>query len=98
MSMFIDIDWTKQGNSEIYISNSEQVKKYGKIFSRGLWSFLGLGDEQTWYGTHTYKLDGKWDSIASEMGVTFQRNWTPSIQEYQYVEPWNLEKKRWQMY
>ena len=44
MSMFNDIDWTKQGNSEIKISNSEQVKNYVKIFSRGLWSFLGLGD------------------------------------------------------
>ena len=34
-SMFSDIDWTKYGNSEICISNSEQVKNYAKRFRVG---------------------------------------------------------------
>ena len=42
MSMFNDIEWTKKGNSERCISNSEQVKKYAKRFSRGHWTFLEL--------------------------------------------------------
>ena len=50
---------TKKGNSEICISNSEQVKNYAKRFSRGHWSFLGPGDEEKWFGTHTYKPEGK---------------------------------------
>ena len=32
------------------------------------------------------------------VGGTFQRNWTPSIQEHQCFESWNSEKKRWQSY
>ena len=35
MSMFNDIEWTKRGNSEQCISNSEKVNKYAKRFSRG---------------------------------------------------------------
>ena len=61
MSMFIDIDWTKRGNSGQCISNSEQVKNYAKRFSQGHWTFLGPGDEMNLYGTHSYTLAGKWD-------------------------------------
>ena len=31
-------------------------------------------------------------------GGTFQRNWSPSIQEHQCFESWNSEEKRWQRY
>ena len=44
MSIFNDIDWTKRGNSERCISNSQQVKNYLVRFSRGHWTFLGPGD------------------------------------------------------
>ena len=27
---------------------------------QGRWSFLGLGCEKKWYGTHTHKPDGEW--------------------------------------
>ena len=50
----------------------DQVKNYGKIFSRGLWSFNDPKDEQSWYGTRTYKLQRKWNSIAAEMTGHFQ--------------------------
>ena len=52
------IDWTKRGNSEQCISNSEKVKKYAKRFSRGHWTFLGAGGEKKWYGTHRYTPGG----------------------------------------
>ena len=51
MSMFNDIEWTRRGNSEQCVSNSEKVMKYAKRFSRGLWTFLGPGDETKWDGT-----------------------------------------------
>ena len=35
MSMFNDIEWTKRGNTETCIFNSEQVKNYAKRFSQG---------------------------------------------------------------
>ena len=59
MSMFNDIDWTRKGNDGIGVSNSES--------QGGHWTFLGLGDEKKWYGTHPYTSEGKWDSTATQM-------------------------------
>ena len=39
MSMFNDIDWTKNGNSLDCISNFKEVSEH--------WSFFGLGEEDT---------------------------------------------------
>ena len=58
MSMFNDIEWTKRGNLEQCISNSEHFKEYAKRFSRGHWTFFGLGDEKKWYGTLSFSLEG----------------------------------------
>ena len=35
ISMFNDIEWTRKGNEENCISNSEKVKMYAKRFSQG---------------------------------------------------------------
>ena len=43
MSMFNDSEWTKKGNSEQCISNSEHVKNYAKRFSQGHRTFFGPG-------------------------------------------------------
>ena len=53
MSMFNDIEWTKKGNSEQCISNSEHVKNYAKRFSQGHWTFLGPGSELKLHGTQS---------------------------------------------
>ena len=37
-----DIEWTRKGNREICISNSEKGKTYAKRFSQGHKTFLGL--------------------------------------------------------
>ena len=60
------VDWTKRGNSEKCISNSEHVTDYAKRFSRGHWSFPGPGDEKKWCGTLSYTPEGN-DSIDTEM-------------------------------
>ena len=70
--------WTKKGHSEKCISSSEQVKNYANSFSRGQWStFLGPGDEEKWYRTHTNKPERKWDSIATEMVGHFKETGHP---------------------
>ena len=51
---------------------SKKVKNYAKRFSRGHWTFRGLGDEKKWYGTLSYTPEGKWDSIASQMVERFK--------------------------
>ena len=48
-------------------SNYLKVSDYSERFQMGHWSFLGLGDEENCYGTHNYKLEGQWISIADVM-------------------------------
>ena len=47
MSMFNDIDWTKNVKSDACMSNVREVSGYAKEFQRGHWSFLRPGDEET---------------------------------------------------
>ena len=77
MSMFNDIEWTRKGNEENCISNSEKVKTYEKRISQGQWTFLGPGDERKWYGYCNYIHEGKWDSIASQMVQRFKETGRP---------------------
>ena len=67
MSMLNDIEWTKTGNLETCVSNSDQVKNHAKRFSRGHWTFLGPGDEKKWYGTLSCTPERKCDSTATRM-------------------------------
>ena len=66
-SMLNDIHWTKTGNSERCISNSEQIKIYGKRFPRRHWTFLGPGDGKKWYGSLSCTPEGKCVSTATQM-------------------------------
>ena len=47
MSMYNDVDGTKNGNKEIYISNSLEVAAYAKRLPQGHWSFLGPGTKKS---------------------------------------------------
>ena len=89
MTKFNDIDWTKRGNSENCMSNSEQVENYAKRFSRRHWSYFGLGDEKNWYGTLNFSPEGEWGSIATEMVGHFKETGQPdfmSISAFLVVE------------
>ena len=66
MSMFNDIDWTKNGKSLDRISNSREVRDCAKRFQRH-WSFSSLGNEEKWYGTYSHEPEGKWDNEAAQM-------------------------------
>ena len=59
MSMFNDIDWTRKRNEEICLSNAH-------------WTFLGLGNEKKSCGGHNCEVEGKWNSIASQMKQRFK--------------------------
>ena len=71
-------------NMSFEFRTSQELHK--KRFPRGHWSFFGQGEEEKWYGMHTYKHKGKWNK-------TLQRKWTPTIPRYQCVESRNTEKK-----
>ena len=48
-SMFDDIMWGENDNTEECAQNVFEVSKYARRFPCGRWSFLGLGPEKTWY-------------------------------------------------
>ena len=58
MSMHNDIDRTKDGNQQMCVSNSIEVKAHANRFPKGHWSILGSGTEEKWYGTHTFNPNG----------------------------------------
>ena len=78
MSMFNDIEWTKRGNSENCILNSENQGVCEEILARTLdiprpWRRIG------WYGTLRYTPEGTWDSIASLMVERFKKSGHPVL-------------------
>ena len=79
-SLDVDVQrhWLDRENCKECLSNSEKVKNYAKKgFPRGQWSFLGQAEEEKWYGTYTYKLEGKWNSTAVVMLDIFKESGQP---------------------
>ena len=77
MSMYNDIAWRQEGNEEMCVANSKIVADYARRFAHGHWSFLGLGSEKKWYGTHTYKPNGEWDRVPEDMMLNFGESGRP---------------------
>ena len=67
MSMYKDIVWREEGNTEKCVQNSVVVSKYARRFPCGRWSFLGPGSEKNWYETCSDKPDGNWDRTSEMM-------------------------------
>ena len=67
MSVFNDIDWSKNGNYKDF-SNSEMVRDNAKRFPLGRWS--GPREEGKWYGTQNYKPEGQWQMCWSPISKT----------------------------
>ena len=73
MSTFNDTDWTNKENSEMCVSHIRTSQELHKKIPS--WTLVIPGPRRRrkkWYGTHTYKLDGKWNSIAEEMVEHFK--------------------------
>ena len=71
LSMFNDIDWNKKNNEGECVSHSEEMRNFAKRFSRGRWTFFGLGSEEKWCGSYLSKPEGKWNSVAAQMPQRF---------------------------
>ena len=67
MSMFADIMWRENDNTEECAQNATEVSKYARRFPGGRWSFLGPGLENTCYKTCSDKPNREWDRTASMM-------------------------------
>ena len=93
MSMYNDIEWGEEGNTERCEYNSQTVAKYARIFTRGHWSFLGLGSEKRWSGTYTDKPDGSWDQVAGNMMTNFSESGHPTFRASSVFERGELRSK-----
>ena len=70
MSMFDEILWRENDNTEQCCQNSVEVGKYARRrFHRCHWSFLGTGPEKTWYKTCSDKPNRECDKTATMMIV-----------------------------
>ena len=74
MSMYNDIAWGDNGNTERCEYMSKTIADYARKFLRGHWCFLGSGSEKKWYGTCTNRPNGSWDRMAEDI----MRNFTDS--------------------
>ena len=63
----------KQFVGTVCVANSQKVSDYAEYFLKEHWSFLGPGCEEKWYGTHTYKSDGRWNHLAEKMMAIFTK-------------------------
>ena len=57
ISMYNDIVFWKKNNKNECCDSATRVAQYAQNFKPGHWSFLGLEEEDTWYGSLINKLD-----------------------------------------
>ena len=93
MPMYNDVDWGKRGIRENCIANVHRVTEYARRFTRGHWSFQGLGSEKKWYGTHVSKPDGQWDKTAEDMKLNFAESGHPIFRATNALERGELKSK-----
>ena len=93
MSMYNDIVWGERGNKETCIANCVKITEYARRFPQGRWSFLGLGSEKEWYGTHTHKPDGEWDETAEGMMLNLAESGHPVFRAISALERGELRSK-----
>ena len=94
MSMYNKILWWEKGNEDLCFANSKLVPEYARKLAHGHWSFLGLGSEKKWYGTHTYKPNGKLDRVAEDIMLNFSESGHPVFRGSSALERGNLKKQR----
>ena len=69
------------------------VAHSARRFLRGHRSFLGPGSETKWYGTHTYKPNGKRDHAAEDMVINFGESGHPVFRGSSALERGDLKSK-----
>ena len=87
------------GNEEtktvvLRIASAHSVTEYARRFTRGHWSFLGLGSEKKWYRTHVSKLDGQCDKIVEHMMLNFAESGHPILRATNAMKKRRIEKQR----
>ena len=66
---------------------------YARRFPRGHWSFLGPGEKEKWYGTHTYKPEEHWNETADIMFENFKESEHPILRGISALNRGVLKRK-----
>ena len=85
-SMYIDIDW----------SEGEEISTKTD-FRRDIGLFSVLVMKKEWYGTHIYKLEGKWNHSADVMMLNFVESGHPVFRPTSASDRGFLRKKGGQL-
>ena len=64
MSMYNDIVWREQGNTEKCVTSSRPAADNARKFLPGHWSFSGPGSDKKWYETYHDKWNREWEKTA----------------------------------
>ena len=59
MSMFNDVEWTKNGSTETYSHNAQEVAVFARQFKPGHWCFLGHPSGNSWWNGNSNESQGK---------------------------------------
>ena len=76
------------------MANAMNVAAYANKFPQGCWSFLGLGCEKKWYGTHVSKPNGEWKKTAEVIMLNFGESGHPVVRATSALERRKLKKQR----
>ena len=93
MSIFNDVVWEENEETEKCIMNSVTGSHYALRFLLGRWSFLGPGSEKKWYGTYSDEPDGDWDKTAERMMLNFAESGHPVFCATSALERGELRSK-----
>ena len=91
----VEQHWLCSIKRPVFTSRSFVACVWG--FTRGYWSFLLLGLEKKWYGTHVCKFNGEWDKILEGMiwcDAQLCRKRTFFIPWYQRIRKRRMKKQR----
>ena len=64
LSMFNEIEWTENGNTQTCLHNAKEVAAFATQFKPGLWCFPALASEKAWWNGMN-NLKGQWNSVPS---------------------------------
>ena len=83
----------RKGYSTECSSNSEKVQNYERKLQLRHWSFLGPGEIEKRYGTHSYKPEGQWNTTADVMVDDFKHYGHPVLRASSALDRGFLRKK-----
>ena len=98
MSMFNDIEWTKEGDTETGLHNAKEVAAIATQFMPGPCCFLALASESTWWNGNSNEPQRKWDTVAVQIVDLFKchtSHW--DISSDRAIIAWTVGEKRKQL-